>query len=1289
MFGEIVSNAVWYVVLTTSASLVAVLSYSFFQWSVGNRRFAVDYLIRNLWIPLVCAVIVTLAVNMYYVAQYMEGLGLVEPSTSVAEVIRLLSYDYAVERVSVALDSLKAFYANYVSAVTVSAIAIGIADFILFLLSAGASSLVNAVVPVAQVAIHALFAPAYVFSNLILFLTMMYYLLYVLKPISIAIFAFGCIMLPIPRVRRLGITLFIVGLLFTYGLPYVVNTSLEQIPIQDISKYLDEASVLYVEGPPNALLNFSVTNGGVSGYAVYQLDSDGKTLFIVPAGSYTLESITVAYSTYPLKNKVTVNVTAGIGKFFIYQEDAEAYIDELKNNIRERYGPAASLTPDEKQQLEEELRKVDESLIYDGAVYYVAYPHSYNYLDVNSIFEDLKSDDTYLMHNGRSQYTHAVEEYDGTANYTHTWNSTAHTYSIESDGSEYGELELYIITVSHYPQITVNRSSTKYTWCNISVRSYNSTIVFYGRGRRLNVTEVYGFYLTPKSWMQKIFDDFIVINNISLMRDIAWNLFQYTNWSANQVELDRDEVIEWLANYNNSNYEILIFAGEGRVGKEDMYALYQLLSNLNVNYDSEYRLYVIHIDMGVKKHIKKIYHRISLIGSYNITNTTIYVYWRGYSRSFPYDEIINIGNGTIIFKYENNTYVAQVNATATVDKKHKQIKIYWNGVRLEKKYDELINVTDEYVKYYTYKYVSEYISVAVDPTPTNWTLFPFTRINDALKTPLITTTYNNPNVLAMMNITGKLAYNMIFFILLLIVSDGIAAMFGGVSGIGYIGGKLWDKVFKTYIMQHLAFTAAVAQLARPPYGKWARTAFMRVERFRNWWNNLILNHGLLGHQKTLDIAKQMYGRSFKELTFGQKLTVLDHMLQDRTKGSIILKKMVLYPATFTSLVSRKLIHYFGLSVGMKGYIHMVRDLVGAVHIKKTTYHPRYTDTKLAKIYRALEKIEHFSTKQALARAIQALAEKIREMREEMERLLLKKEQFIMDIASLDVTQKKKLLPIFTSMHVKIQDTLFEKFVLNLNTDRLREVMETYRNVWSKAQRIPGTHLKTLPTEVLQSLSDRERANLNAANAYFAVIKVIRESRYKAVNLNNLVKAYNTLIEWKIVKKFSVDKMVWRALRRFISEEERKFRGEFRQFKTPPTALDAYRFCLVQSLRRIRDCKSHGEFDELEKQFNINNAVWEYMSKNRYSLAADERSLEAFKNYFINTAEIITHTKKPEEIKDKMHELHYKITIDLRHSKHDINMHQLFVQKDHAYTTYLKHKLEKEYKARGEALFYQG
>jgi len=537
------------------------------------------------------------------------------------------------------------------------------------------------------------------------------------------------------------------------------------------------------------------------------------------------------------------------------------------------------------------------------------------------------------------------------------------------------------------------------------------------------------------------------------------------------------------------------------------------------------------------------------------------------------DNSTRIGNDTITFTYENKTYTVQVNATASVNKSNKKIIITWNGLTIKKHYDELISKTHDYIEYYTIKYIPEYLKILIDPTPTNWHKFAFTGINTAAEP--ITKYLDNKNIFAMMNSSSILAYNTILFLLLLFAGDGIAGMFGGVSGIGYLGGKLYDKIFKSYIMQQLGLAAAIGRTIHPASVKGYRTSFMNIPKFKNWWKSLIARHGLLGHAATGKLAQQLYGRKIGELTFWQKYKVARMMI--RSRGGV-LKRSMLTTALITSMIGRKLVHYAGFTVGWRGYIHALRDLVGATHIKREIHHPRYTDTKLAKTWRTLEKLEQFSLERGLQRGIIKLKEWIEDKFGNIMRLARLREVFTTEAFALmtNLPRGNRLLPVLTNLQGRIQDAMYSKFLKNINRRELKKAMEVYRDV--------KTGSKSFST-----LSSEE--------------KLFREH----------TKVYN---------------------------------GEIKHIS------DAYRFNVIQALRKMRDTRNKDEFNFAAKTFKENAWLWRYVSKRWNKIANDNKTYEAIKDYLINNTRLIVHAKKIDDAIKMVGESKYNLVhrgIDSWHS----------------------------------------
>jgi len=1307
---NLIYNTIAYVILTAGASLLVIVGYAFIQFASGNRRYAVDFIIRNLWIPVVAACIVAFASNIDNVARFLH-----------TNDLSLFSYDYAIYRVDTALKQVKTFLYNYIRAVGVAATAISIANFIIDLLTLGVKTIVDAIFPVANVAASALFAPAYMWSYLVLYLTIMYWLLVIMKGVSITLLSAGSITLPIPRVRRLGITLFILGVLLTYGLPYIVNTSLENsIGVVNTTGNLNNVGVLYAEGPPYSLLNFSVSspfykyysylverniyrptssipynwtnsyfyngkadhphlfdksdptpiytgNGSINdikeglaeryginasslnliyrddsyyifqyrildhinhGYAVYQLNRYGKGLFIALEGNYTLNSISISYLTYNAEELAPVkfNVSAGLGKFFIKYDDMEKYLDDLAK----RYYPTRELQEDFKKLLMEHY------VVNDGELWYVSYPYNYTFFNASKVMPYLLGDSaniTYLMHNGTSIDIEDEVSYTGTAKFMHYVNDTYSYFLINSTGKEYGELDINIFTISHYPGVIVNSSSSKYVNYSISISRVNGS-AFTDAMYWKYLTQP---YLTPKDWMEKIYNDFKNTINITALRKYTWSIYRYSNWNRT-IEYVKNSS-ELFNEINNTDMPLLAFypGNDSKPTRESMYQLYNYLSNLRVDYDKNYSIYLIHIHAYVKKHVRKIDHYINLLGSYNISSKNITVYWNGYSATYFYDNITSIGNDTITFTYENKTYTVQVNATASVNKSNKKIIITWNGLTIKKHYDELISKTHDYIEYYTIKYIPEYLKILIDPTPTNWHKFAFTGINTAAEP--ITKYLDNKNIFAMMNSSSILAYNTILFLLLLFAGDGIAGMFGGVSGIGYLGGKLYDKIFKSYIMQQLGLAAAIGRTIHPASVKGYRTSFMNIPKFKNWWKSLIARHGLLGHAATGKLAQQLYGRKIGELTFWQKYKVARMMI--RSRGGV-LKRSMLTTALITSMIGRKLVHYAGFTVGWRGYIHALRDLVGATHIKREIHHPRYTDTKLAKTWRTLEKLEQFSLERGLQRGIIKLKEWIEDKFGNIMRLARLREVFTTEAFALmtNLPRGNRLLPVLTNLQGRIQDAMYSKFLKNINRRELKKAMEVYRDV--------KTGSKSFST-----LSSEEKSLYEAANRWMSHMKRIRDSRVKMVDMNALVNSYKRLMLDNFVKEFNIERMVWRGIRNFIKDEEKLFREHTKVYNGEIKHIsDAYRFNVIQALRKMRDTRNKDEFNFAAKTFKENAWLWRYVSKRWNKIANDNKTYEAIKDYLINNTRLIVHAKKIDDAIKMVGESKYNLVhrgIDSWHS----------------------------------------
>ena len=185
-------------------------------------------------------------------------------------------------------------------------------------MTGGLWTALRAFLPLGSVVVGSLSGVAYAYNCIYLFLSYLYYLLIVLQPMSFVLLGFGAILLPAPRLRRIGITMFALGLMATYVLPYTVNSSIPAVA-QEISQLKYNVNnqmnygVLYLKSYPYSVVEFKVSssNGSglyladnhiYSGYAIYQVDEYGERIVVVPNGYYKPMKIIIGYAEFELNN---------------------------------------------------------------------------------------------------------------------------------------------------------------------------------------------------------------------------------------------------------------------------------------------------------------------------------------------------------------------------------------------------------------------------------------------------------------------------------------------------------------------------------------------------------------------------------------------------------------------------------------------------------------------------------------------------------------------------------------------------------------------------------------------------------------------------------------------------------------------------------------------------------------------------------------------------------------------------------------------------------------------------
>ena len=100
--------------------------------------------------------------------------------------LNYFSYDYAIRNLNNTLTNVKAFYSGYIKATTTTALGISGADLILTISSSGLKAIFDAYLPVGEIIVQALFGAAYVFSQVILFLSLMLSFTVIIKHVSIS-----------------------------------------------------------------------------------------------------------------------------------------------------------------------------------------------------------------------------------------------------------------------------------------------------------------------------------------------------------------------------------------------------------------------------------------------------------------------------------------------------------------------------------------------------------------------------------------------------------------------------------------------------------------------------------------------------------------------------------------------------------------------------------------------------------------------------------------------------------------------------------------------------------------------------------------------------------------------------------------------------------------------------------------------------------------------------------------------------------------------------------------------
>ena len=925
MVGMLGINWISLTLITAGASLTLYLAYIFYLIGIGKRRLAIDEAIKNIWVIILATSIAVIALNI----------GKVSELTGIP--VYLFDYQSAIKRVEILRGQVKTLYLSTLYA-EVSAVSMAtVIDLFFTLGSFGLTSALQAIIPLARIVAAGFQGIISVLSHLYLFLTFTYWLLIILQPIAFAILGFGASLLPIPRGRRLGITIFILGLMFVYVLPYIVNSSLSLIA-QPISSLYDRVSisygVLYIEGPPYAALEFNASipikifntvnksrQITINGIVLYQIPREGKRIIILPAGNYTLNKVILGYAEF-ITNNTIINVRPGVGKFFANEEDALKYIDYLKTQLWISTGG-------DKEKVEYIISKC---YVTDGELYYVGYP--YAPARINISLADLNS--FHPIGNRSEGFTRLEDITNGESELIRS--SNENIYKIFVRGVEENNTirsRIVIRSFSVQPEISFNVSDPNYVKLN-----YTVSRVAHPYFRPVSKDYLYNIYNQTVNW--------ITSNNITTILN---QLYKYGNFTYSEDLEGKFEDSIYSLPIDN---QIYLYAGI--ISGEDIRELINNISNITFYYPDNLSEYLITIYVTVKPHPIKEY--INLIGKYRIYNDTklLYVEWNNYRRYYNYDDITYIDPDgkyiEIIFNDERR--IVDVWASAIVNNGSKTILVKWNDIELNVNYNEIVNITDSELIYVIYKV--ENASIIVRCPGNNWSFIPYLTLNPGNKfvRDFIAGRFENPVVRDSLSLTSSLAYRILTeFILLLIAMDGIAAAFGGVSGIAKLGGKIYRVAMETYVVSQLSFYYVVSRLlSRYREGI---NVLASIKRLRGIWQGFISRYSILGSTAVSNVLRRRFpGRDIEDLGLANKINVIIEGLRER--GSIltrILGERGLKAFIITYLSGRKIRGILSSRM-VEGTVRAVKDVVGGIAASKELLSPEFGYSRWAKAWRALD-----------------------------------------------------------------------------------------------------------------------------------------------------------------------------------------------------------------------------------------------------------------------------------------------------------------------------------------------